>query len=124
LAFEAGDLAVGDFALGAGDLDRARDLFAGITTFSADVSVFGFAGLAARERDLLAGGRAAAAGAGGQGKNRLTRFWYSGYAAYFREERASVTSSEAPGTVKSNVRKTAPTRLQLSHSVLAPTLKR
>ena len=57
----AGDLALEDLALGAGDFDRARagDL-AGVATFAADFSAFGFAGLAARAGDLAAGDLAAA----------------------------------------------------------------
>ena len=84
-------------AVDAGDVERARDFgFAGVTTFLALVSGFDFAGEAARVRALAAEDPAATDGAGGHGKNRLTRRWFSGYAAYLRELRASVTSSEAP----------------------------
>ncbi len=54
----AGDFPFGDLAFGAGDFDRAR---AGdFSTFSADLSFFGFAGLVVRAGDLAAGDLAAA----------------------------------------------------------------
>ena len=37
------------------------------------------------------------------------------YAGYFREERASVTSREAPGGTKRMVRKTGPQSVQLTY---------
>ena len=79
--------------------------------------------MSAASRDCI-GGSASPAGLGGSGKKRETRAWYSAYRGYFREDRFSVTSSDACGSKKRRLRKKAPAIVQLSNGAPAAIEKR